>query len=364
MNEALQAVASTTAKTVDVSAGLKWGAVLCGLGLLVLLSLAIVILAPKGNKNPWRLVEGADGSNSTSKFQWFLWLVVILFSYTALWVLRAEQGNFSALSEIPVNLLTVLGFSTGTAIAAKGITTGYVQTGRVAKLTPTQAAAQQLSTAQAQAAVQANTGGQKQAGQAQVGSVPASGGQTPSANGGILQDDSGIPELAKIQMVGFTFIAVGIFLITVIHQIASNDITSGLPNIDSSLLVLMGISEGGYLGKKLVTFGVPTLYPPSPDTGPSGTVVMLAGANLGSASGSQLLLNNEPISATWSNSNIQFTVPDKNPVGNAAWKVPKQVAQLTVSTGGQTSNPVAFTVTPLQQSADPNQAAGPTEPGA
>ena len=30
--------------------------------------------------------------------------------------------------------------------------------------------------------------------------------------GGIFQDDGGSPELAKIQMIGFTIIAIGIFL--------------------------------------------------------------------------------------------------------------------------------------------------------
>jgi hypothetical protein len=325
MNEAMRAVALTTAKTVPVSAGLKWGAVLSGLGLLVLLGLAAMLFS-KGSKNPWKLVEGADGTASTSKFQWFLWLVVILFSYTALWVLRAEQGNFSALSEIPANLLTVLGFSTGTAAAAKGITSGYVQSGRVAKTTPAQAAAAQAAPAQ--------------------GAVPAQGGQAASAQGGILQDDSGIPELAKIQIVGFTFIAVGVFLITTIHQILVNDLTAGLPNIDSSLMVLMGISSGGYLGKKLVTFGTPTLYPPSPASARAGDTVTLGGANLGSSpSGNQLLLNGSPIgTASWSNSSIQFTVPATNPVGNAAWTA-NQVVQVTVSTMGQTSNAVNLPVT-------------------
>jgi hypothetical protein len=332
MNEAMRAVALTTANTVPVSAGLKWGAVLSGLGLIVLLTLATMLFS-KGSKNPWTLVEGADGAASTSKFQWGLWLIVILFSYTALWVLRAEQGNFSALSEIPVNLLTVLGFSTGTAAAAKGITSGYVQSGRVAKTTPAQAAA-------AQAAVPAQAAAPAQA------AVPAQGGQAASAQGGILQDDSGIPELAKIQMVGFTLIGVGVFLITVIHQILVNDVTAGLPNIDSSLMVLMGISQGGYLGKKLVTFGTPTLYPPSPASGPIGTVVTLGGANLGSSpSGSQLLLNGSPVGTTsWSNSSIQFTVPGVNPAGGAAWTA-NQVVQLTVSAMGQTSNAVNFTVT-------------------
>jgi len=328
MNEAVQAVASTTTNATAVSAGLKWGAVLSGLGLLVLLGLTIVIIAPRGTRNPWKLVEGADGSSSTSKFQWFLWLIVILFGYAALWVLRAEQGIFSALSEIPVNLLTVLGFSTATAAAAKGITSGYVQTGRVAKTTATQKAA-----------------GQTTAGRTAV--APAAAGQATISTGGILQDDTGVPELAKIQMVGFTLIAAGIFLITVIHQIVSNDVIAGLPNIDSSLMVLMGISQGGYLGKKLVTFGTPALYPPSPLAGPPGTTVTLAGANLGSQSGSQLLLNGSPIEVTdWSATVINFTVPGYDPANGGSWAGLPKVVPLVVSAMGQMSNSVNFTVTP------------------
>jgi nucleoid-associated protein YgaU len=368
MSEAIGVLASTT-KAATVSSGLKWGAVLCGLGLLALVYLGIAIFA--GYWNPWKLVEGADGAASTSKFQWFLWIIVILFGYTALWVLRAEQGNFSALSEIPANLLTVLGFATGTAAAAKGITSGYVQTGRVAKMTPAQtagvaqagaqaagaqAAAAQAAGAQAagaqaagaQAAGAAN-GGQAAAAAQAAGAATA--GQTAAAQGGILEDDSGIPELAKIQLVGFTFIAVGIFVITVFHQVFTNDVTAGLPNIDSSLMVLMGISTGGYLGKKLVTFDTPTLYPPSPPSGPKKTLVTLGGVNLGSGSGSQLLLNNSPINtANWSNSQIQFIVPDADQAGQD-WTAPKQDVQLAVSTMGQTSNSVPFTVT-TQSAAD------------
>jgi hypothetical protein len=330
MNKAMHVVALATANTTTVSAGLKWGAVLSGLGLLVLLALAMMVIAPKGDRNPWKLVEGADGASSTSKFQWFLWLVVILFGYTALWVLRAEQGNFSALSEIPANLLTVLGFSTATAAAAKGITSGYVQTGRVIKTTATQAAV----------APTPPTGAAGAAGAA---------GQAITSTGGILQDDNGVPELAKIQMVGFTFIAIAIFLITVIHQIVSNDVTAGLPNIDSSLMVLMGISQGGYLGKKLVTYGAPALYPPSPLAGPPTTAVTLGGANLGSQSGSQLLLNGSPIQvkdSDWSATAIHFTVPDHDPATGGSWTGLPKTVPLVVSAMGQTSNSVNFTVTP------------------
>lgn len=310
MNVTMQAAILTATKAAapHVSAGLKWGAVGSGLGLLVVLYLAVAVFSK--HRNPLELFRGFDGFSSTSKFQWFLWLVFILFSYTALWVLRAEQGNFSALNEIPVNLLTVLGFSTGTAAAAKGITSGYVQTGRVQKQNP---------------------------------STPQ-----PNANsadtGGVFQDDTGAPELAKIQMMGFTFIALGIFFIAVIHQILTNDITDGLPNIDSSLMVLMGISQGGYLGKKLVTSNPLTLYAPTPPRASPATAITLPGANLGTTAG-QLTLDGAPIATTgWTASSIGFTVPGTHPADNSAWPAATTV-QLAVSVMGQTSNSVPFTVT-------------------
>jgi hypothetical protein len=291
-----------------ISDGSKAGAILIGIAFLLVLYGVTALIT-----RHWRLrdlLNGFDGFGSTSKLQWFLWLIAILFGYVAIWVLRAEQGNYSALTEIPVNLLTVLGFSTGTAAAAKGITAGYVQTGKVAK-----------------------TG---------VAANP-----TPATTGGIFQDDSGGPELAKIQMIGFTIIAIGIFLATVIHQIVTGDIKDSLPNIDSSLMVLMGISQGGYLGKKLVTFGTPVLYPPNPISGPVGTPITLNGSGLGAQqSNSQLMLNGAPIPATdWSAAVIHFLVPAEDPATGVAWANLPKVVPLAASMTGQVSNTISFKVT-------------------
>jgi len=207
---AAQVVHATT-----VSAGWKWLAILIAVGFIVLMFVFVGVAS--GQWNPWKLVEGQDGISSTSKFQWLVWLLVILFAYVALWILRAKQGDYGAIHDVPNNVLTVLGLSTATAAAAKGITTGYVKTNRITKRN--------------------------------AADPPAA----PSV-GGILQDDTNFPEIAKIQMIAFTFVAVGIFLATVIHQIAHNPPTGTLPDIDTSLLVLMGISQGGYLAKKLVSY--------------------------------------------------------------------------------------------------------------
>jgi IPT/TIG domain len=304
------------AASAAVSPGSRWVAVLIGLAVLVLLYLVTAVTS--GQWNPWKFVEGADGWASTSKLQWFLWIVVILFAYTALWVLRADQGHYSAISQVPVNLLTVLAFSTGTAAAAKGITSAYVQSNRVSK--PSRAAAPAGA----------------------PGGAAAPAGPKP----GILNDDSGVPELAKIQVMGFTLVAIGIYLATVIHQIVSHPVITSLPNIDTSLLVLMGISQGGYLGKKLVTFGSPALYTADPPTAAAGAPVALKGANLGaSPAGSLLTLDGAQIPFTrWSDSTIVFNLPPSEPVTNTAW-TPSQQVQFAVVVSGQTSNAITFTVT-------------------
>jgi hypothetical protein len=288
-----------TASAATLSTGWKWIAVLIGLGVLALLYAVTALTSHQAD--PRKLVQGTDGRPSTSKFQWLLWIVAVLFAYTVLWVLRAKQGDYSAISQVPVNLLVVLGFSTGTAAAAKGITSGYVQTSLVSKANLTK--------------------------------------------GGILSDDTGTPELAKIQVMGFTLIAIGIFVGTLIHQIVSNPVITSLPNLDSSLLVLMGISQGGYLGKKLVTFGPPAVYAAIPSSAAAGVAVTLTGASLGPPPGGSLTLNGTPIPFTsWSAGAIEFTVPAADPSGaGAAWPPPEAV-QLAVALRGQTSNSVGLVV--------------------
>jgi hypothetical protein len=313
MNASILAAGNQNAPAIV--AGSKAGAILIGVGFLVVLYVVTALIT--GHWSIKELFQGFDGFGSTSKLQWLMWLIAVLYGYVVLWVLRAWQGDYTALSSIPVNILTVLGFSTGTAAAAKGITAGYVQAGKVAKT------AGQM----AQAAGPANT--------------------TSATTGGIFQDDSGGPELAKIQMIAFTLIAIGIFLASVFHQIAIGDVKDGLPNIDSSLLVLMGISQGGYLGKKLVTFGTPTLFAPNPLSGVPGISVTVASSGLGATQGSsQLLLNGVAIAvAAWSDTSVQFTVPAADPATGADWVgLPKEVP-LVASITGQASNSVTFKVT-------------------
>jgi hypothetical protein len=123
--------AGAHADPVALSLGWKWAAVGISVGFLVFAYFVISLLAHSWN--PLKLAYGTDGPLSTSKFQWLLWLVAVLFVYVALLVVRFKQGTYTAINEIPVNVLIVLGFSGTTAVAAKGITVTQLQNNQIDK---------------------------------------------------------------------------------------------------------------------------------------------------------------------------------------------------------------------------------------
>ena len=181
-----------------------------GVGSLVMLWL---IYGVASNWSPWKLVEGADGRPSTSKFQFWLWTGVIIFAYTAIYSMKVKAGFFDPIADIPKNVLIAMGMSVLTATAAKGITVSYISSARLTKTAAT----------------------------------PGTSGI-----GAIFQDDNGFPDLSKVQIVAWTLIAIATYLIAVANRIQTANFQS-LPDIDSALMVLMGLGHGAYLGKKLVS---------------------------------------------------------------------------------------------------------------
>ena len=168
-----------------------------------------------------KIIEGVDGHPSTSKLQWFLWTVVVLFSYVLIYAAQAVNGNFEAITNIPDNLLIAMGISSLSMVAAKGITVSQVEKGQVVK--------------------------------------PMADPHTTSL-GSIVQSDSGTPDLSKIQVMAWTIIAIGVYIVQVVHTVNNpgvptdgTSVTLALPDIGSSLMLLMGLGHGAYLGKKLVS---------------------------------------------------------------------------------------------------------------
>lgn len=251
------------------------------------------------------LIGGKDGPWSTSKLQWLLWTGTIIFAYVAVFTARAMQGHHEAVSDIPPNVLLVLGFSAGTMTVAKGITSAYVANGRVAK----------------------------------------------TGSGGLLADDGNATDLSKVQLVSWTVIAIGIYIYTAIatvHSIANPPAGTtkvpGLPDIDGALMVLTGLSQGGYLGKKLVSATAPQLTSLTPSSATTGQSVVLTGSGFGDDMGTNVLClddiqiavapdTSQPPKPQWTDTKIGFVVPTSHPSGNAF--TPNQIVKIGVYVNGQ-----------------------------
>jgi hypothetical protein len=255
-------------------------------GILVILLVLYRVLTQSWN--PFKVVCGTDGRPSTSKLQLWLWTIVVLFSYVAIYAARVKTGTFDPINELPANVLIALGLSVVTATAAKGITVSYLQSGDVVK-------------------------------------PPATA--STSGAGQVLREDDGSLDLSKIQMLAWTAVAIGIYLINVGTKIKHGPYDK-LPDIDAALMVLMGLGQGAYLGKKLVSTDVARITAVTSQKTAGTTVITIQGDTFGqSQNGNLVVIDKLPVTAhvtTWSDTQITFDLPANHPNGTA-WKPGQQV---------------------------------------
>jgi hypothetical protein len=183
-----------------------------------------LIIGVASRFKPSILFLGADGRPSTSKLQMVVWTAAVVFSYLAVSWARYRLGVHGPMVALPDNLLIAMGVSGATAVSAQAIAISSA-----AKAAALPAAAPVVTP---------------------LGKVyPAPPAATSQS--GIVADDSGNPDLGKIQVVIWTMIAVGVFLFKVVGSI-KHGAPNGLPDIDTTLVILMGLGHSVYLGKKVV----------------------------------------------------------------------------------------------------------------
>ena len=282
-----------------------------------------------GRLNPFALVIGEDGRPSTSKLKPFLWTVVMIFAYAALYSAKVKRGSFEPIANIPANLLIAIGLDVATLVAAKGITESQIASGQVEKpppVTPTTAT-----------------------------TVASTSNAGPGA---VFQDDNGFPELTKIQTITWTGFAIVIYFVAVdaalkavaAAQANSPTITDlSLPDIAPAMMVLIGLGNAAYLGKKLVTTDTPVLTAIAVDRSTAFPVVTLTGVAFGAIqSGSRITLNEKEIidpPLEWSNERVKFKLPDKNPNGGD-W-IGGQTVRIALFVKGRTTNQLPLTIDPF-----------------
>lgn len=272
-----------------------------------------------------RLVGGADKRASSSKLQWTIWTVVVLYSFITIYSFRILNGHWEPIQDIPQNVLIAMGLSTTTMVAAKAITTGYVANGLVDK-------------DQGKTTVRNDSG------------VFSKGFWS-----NIFNDDGGTnPDLSKVQMMAWTFVAVGVYLLNVLNIVYNTiDVNQFgnvvvLPDISASLMVLMGLGEGAYIGKKLVTKDTPRITGLSPGSGKIADQLTLTGMAFGSREGNLITVDGTPINAEianadWKDTEIKFKLPQKKPNGKD-WEPGKSVTIGLIINGRTSENNMPFTI--------------------
>jgi hypothetical protein len=265
----------------------------------------------------WDVALGFDGRASTSKFQPFLWSIVVVWGFVAVLAARWDAGLGATFVEIPENVLIVLGLAIGTGLAAKVITVNQVESGKLDKPEAEQ----------------------------------------PEGPAPLFLDDKGHVDLYKAQTMAFTFVAVGAFLAAVAAGLHDPASATSLPDIDPTLMVLMGFGSAAYLGGKLasgttnttdtfiasISRDVVSLAAAAPER-----TIILTGTNFGATRGSgQLIVNGvvlqSPI-AKWVDDSIEFVFPQTGTAGSA-WPTDGDPLVLQVS-AGTLSNHVTILVRP------------------
>ncbi len=301
---------------------------------VVVLMIAIAVAA----KNPGsrrgflgQLVDGADGRLSTSKFSSFVWTFVAIFGFIEVFVERLLLGISTTDTTMPVNLLVAMGFSAVTLTAAKGITVAYSARGIVDKSAP--AAAEDPAAAAAP--------------------------KPPAATGGLVTQDDGSPDIAKIQLIAFTVIGLAVYLV---RMALLDSAQPQMVDIDSSLMVLMGLSHGAYLGKKLTTTAAPRLTGLRPPSGLVGEKVSVTGNNLGSEQGDSTItvdgIGVEVAADTWSNTGFTFVWPEHGPAGKP-WRPGDRGTPVVLINGYEARSPMSFTVIERPRLKDVEPKTGP-----
>jgi hypothetical protein len=231
------------------------------LGFLLLIAalVALFVLTRRSNilRDPRAVAgEGGRASFSLARSQMAYWFVVVLLSYLYLWVVTGERDT------LPVSVIALLGISAATALGGVVVDDpkNKVSHDEMTKLQQQKAQVRsRLSALRGQlAALTAPTDALQRATCAQaVKSAEAEEAALESrlavlsshyeASGSflrdVLSDDRGI-SLSRFQMLIWTLVLGVVFVVSVRTDLA-------MPDLSGTLLALLGVSSGTYVGLKV-----------------------------------------------------------------------------------------------------------------
>jgi hypothetical protein len=185
------------------------------------------------------IIRGQDMDPSLSIFQFLLWTGVVIFAFTAVYFIRILGGVYYPPEHgIPEFLLVLMGISTGVPIVSN-IISAY-------KYTPKQVEFHKEPPPPTESD-QEVVGGNTNLKSSMIKPLPKFAE---------MLNEYGKPSLGRFQMFAWTWISIIIYLFvfySTVVSTANSPSTLALPDIDPTLVVLMGLSQFAFLGSKAGT---------------------------------------------------------------------------------------------------------------
>ena len=192
---------------------------------------------PKDSKRffLFRIITDETGRCSLSFFQFLLWTLVVSFFFLMIYVIRLLSGTLEYPTTIPTSLLALMGISVLVPFLSKAISDYRRSSGARSE----------------------------QRDKRSLGCAA------------MLEDEDGKPILNRYQMFLWTWLGIGIYIFWFLRLVTNPDTTVAaldLPDIDPTLVYLMGLSQTGFLAGKLVSgkkepkITPPTVAEPRPAT--------------------------------------------------------------------------------------------------
>jgi hypothetical protein len=198
-----------------------WNSRVAGLVAALLAAVMLILTVFLRGKDKLNFFQSPDKSYSVSRFQVWFWTEVVLFSYAYLFFFKGSNVPF------PDSIWGLLGISIGST----GIATGL--------------AIKNDAAATATAAAAAVVPPVPPPPPPPVAAPPPAPAVTPPRLGPMLSmlSDEGRPSMMRLQLFAWT-IATGVFFLRQVYA------SETLWDVPTNLLILMGISHGGYLVDK------------------------------------------------------------------------------------------------------------------
>jgi hypothetical protein len=191
------------------------------------------------------IIRGYDMDPSLSVFQFLLWTFVLMFAFIGVYLIRIFAGiSDPPEGPLPVYLLSIAGISVGTPIISSIISAYRFNEVKFYEEEPTD----------------------------RTSKVPEQRGRLTPARKvpgfGEMLRQFGKPTLSRFQMFAWTWIGVAIYLAVLfskVSELSTNVQVLSVPDVDPTLVILMGLSQVAFLGLKTTGstgLQITQIYPP------------------------------------------------------------------------------------------------------